>query len=71
MVSSEPGVVDALCDRLREEWRGSPGDPIEQRREQPRTMLPIGRVVGPADIAALAAQCPCPPLSHRHGADPV
>jgi len=32
----------------------SPGDRIEQRREQPRTMLPIGRGVGPADIAALA-----------------
>jgi NAD(P)-dependent dehydrogenase (short-subunit alcohol dehydrogenase family) len=32
----------------------SPCDQIEQRREQLRTTLPIGRVVGPADIAALA-----------------
>jgi len=30
------------------------GGRIGQRREQLRTMLPIGRVVGPADIAALA-----------------
>ncbi|MEU4419962.1 SDR family oxidoreductase [Actinoplanes sp. NPDC024001] len=29
------------------------GDQIEQRREQLRTTLPIGRVVGPADVAAL------------------
>ena len=31
-----------------------PGDQIDQRREQLRATLPIGRVVGPADIAALA-----------------
>jgi NAD(P)-dependent dehydrogenase (short-subunit alcohol dehydrogenase family) len=31
-----------------------PGDAVDQRREQLRTTLPIGRVVGPADIAALA-----------------
>ncbi|MGI5236574.1 SDR family oxidoreductase [Dactylosporangium sp. CA-139066] len=30
------------------------GDDLERRREQLRTMLPIGRVVGPADVAALA-----------------
>ncbi len=30
------------------------GDRIDERREQLRTTLPIGRVVGPADIAALA-----------------
>ena len=30
------------------------GNEIDQRREQLRTTLPIGRVVGPADIAALA-----------------
>jgi len=30
------------------------GDKIDQRREQLRATLPIGRVVGPADIAALA-----------------
>jgi NAD(P)-dependent dehydrogenase (short-subunit alcohol dehydrogenase family) len=30
------------------------GDQIEQRRAQLRATLPIGRVVGPADIAALA-----------------
>jgi NAD(P)-dependent dehydrogenase (short-subunit alcohol dehydrogenase family) len=29
------------------------GDQLEQRREQLRTTLPIGRVVGPADVAAL------------------
>ena len=30
------------------------GDRLEARREQLRTTLPIGRVVGPADVAALA-----------------
>ncbi|GIF26619.1 NAD(P)-dependent dehydrogenase (short-subunit alcohol dehydrogenase family) [Actinoplanes tereljensis] len=30
------------------------GDGLDQRREQLRTTLPIGRVVGPADVAALA-----------------
>ncbi len=30
------------------------GDDLEQRREQLRDTLPIGRVVGPADIAAVA-----------------
>lgn len=32
------------------------GDELDQRREQLRTTLPIRRVVGPADIAALAVQ---------------
>jgi NAD(P)-dependent dehydrogenase (short-subunit alcohol dehydrogenase family) len=30
------------------------GDQLDQRREELRTTLPIGRVVGPGDIAALA-----------------
>jgi len=30
------------------------GDQLEQRREQLRSTLPIGRVVGPEDVAALA-----------------
>lgn len=30
------------------------GDQLEQRRQQLRDTLPIGRVVGPADVAALA-----------------
>lgn len=30
------------------------GDQLDNRREQLRTTLPIGRVVGPADVAALA-----------------
>jgi NAD(P)-dependent dehydrogenase (short-subunit alcohol dehydrogenase family) len=30
------------------------GDQLDERRQQLRTTLPIGRVVGPADIAALA-----------------
>ena len=30
------------------------GDDVEQRREQLRTVLPIRRVVGPTDVAALA-----------------
>jgi NAD(P)-dependent dehydrogenase (short-subunit alcohol dehydrogenase family) len=30
------------------------GDQLEERRKELRTTLPIGRVVGPADIAALA-----------------
>jgi NAD(P)-dependent dehydrogenase (short-subunit alcohol dehydrogenase family) len=32
------------------------GDQIDARREQLRETLPIGRVVGPADVAALALQ---------------
>jgi NAD(P)-dependent dehydrogenase (short-subunit alcohol dehydrogenase family) len=31
-----------------------PGDQIDKHREQLRAALPIGRVVSPADIAALA-----------------
>jgi NAD(P)-dependent dehydrogenase (short-subunit alcohol dehydrogenase family) len=30
------------------------GDDLDRRRDQLRSMLPIGRVVGPADVAALA-----------------
>ena len=30
------------------------GDDLEKRRQQLRATLPIGRVVGPADVAALA-----------------
>ena len=30
------------------------GDRLEERRNELRTKLPIGRVVGPADVAALA-----------------
>jgi NAD(P)-dependent dehydrogenase (short-subunit alcohol dehydrogenase family) len=30
------------------------GDQLEERRNELRTKLPIGRVVGPADVAALA-----------------
>ena len=30
------------------------GDKLEDRRDQLRTTLPIGRIVGPADVAALA-----------------
>jgi len=30
------------------------GDDLDQRREQLRTTLPIRRVIGPADVAALA-----------------
>jgi NAD(P)-dependent dehydrogenase (short-subunit alcohol dehydrogenase family) len=30
------------------------GDALEQRRDQLRASLPIGRVVGPQDVAALA-----------------
>ena len=32
------------------------GDDLEARREELRAKLPIGRVVGPADVAALAVQ---------------
>jgi NAD(P)-dependent dehydrogenase (short-subunit alcohol dehydrogenase family) len=32
------------------------GDQLQKRRDQLRTTLPIGRVVGPADVAALAVQ---------------
>jgi NAD(P)-dependent dehydrogenase (short-subunit alcohol dehydrogenase family) len=30
------------------------GDELDKRRDQPRAALPIRRVVGPADVAALA-----------------
>ena len=30
------------------------GDQLDERRDQLRATLPIGRVVGPADVAALA-----------------
>jgi NAD(P)-dependent dehydrogenase (short-subunit alcohol dehydrogenase family) len=30
------------------------GDQLEKRRDQLRATIPIGRVVGPADVAALA-----------------
>jgi NAD(P)-dependent dehydrogenase (short-subunit alcohol dehydrogenase family) len=30
------------------------GDQLEERRDELRATLPIGRVVGPADVAALA-----------------
>jgi NAD(P)-dependent dehydrogenase (short-subunit alcohol dehydrogenase family) len=30
------------------------GDALEERRDQLRDSLPIGRVVGPADVGALA-----------------
>jgi NAD(P)-dependent dehydrogenase (short-subunit alcohol dehydrogenase family) len=43
-----PGFVDTpLSARIL-------GDELEQRREELRKTLPIGRVVGPADVAALA-----------------
>ena len=32
------------------------GDQLEKRRNQLRTTLPIGRVVGPAEVAALAVR---------------
>jgi NAD(P)-dependent dehydrogenase (short-subunit alcohol dehydrogenase family) len=32
------------------------GDQLDARREQLRNSLPIGRLVGPADVAALAVQ---------------
>jgi NAD(P)-dependent dehydrogenase (short-subunit alcohol dehydrogenase family) len=43
-----PGFVDTLLSA------SLLGDRLEARREQLRTTLPIRRVVGPADIAALA-----------------
>jgi NAD(P)-dependent dehydrogenase (short-subunit alcohol dehydrogenase family) len=46
--SSPPGFVDTpLSASLL-------GDQLENRRDQLRTTLPIGRVVGPAEVAALA-----------------
>jgi NAD(P)-dependent dehydrogenase (short-subunit alcohol dehydrogenase family) len=32
------------------------GEQLEERRQQLRATLPIGRVVGPAEVAALAVQ---------------
>jgi NAD(P)-dependent dehydrogenase (short-subunit alcohol dehydrogenase family) len=70
-----PGFVDtSLSDSLL-------GDDRDERREQLRVSLPIGRVVGPEDVAALAgkrqsARSPSRPLDRRtrrgcrqHGAD--
>ena len=43
-----PGFVDTpVSARLL-------GDTLDQRREELRSTLPIGRVVGPGDVAALA-----------------
>src|SRR5215472_2897538 len=42
-----PALITALTASL-------PGDQIDEHREQLRATLPIGHVVGPADIAALA-----------------
>ena len=39
---------------MRESGGRSLGDQLEKRCNQLRTTLPIGRVVGPADVAALA-----------------
>jgi NAD(P)-dependent dehydrogenase (short-subunit alcohol dehydrogenase family) len=35
------------------------GGDLDRRREELRTTLPIGRVVGPADVAALAVHIMC------------
>jgi NAD(P)-dependent dehydrogenase (short-subunit alcohol dehydrogenase family) len=35
------------------------GDEVDARREELRTTLPIRRVVGPADVAALAVHIMC------------
>jgi NAD(P)-dependent dehydrogenase (short-subunit alcohol dehydrogenase family) len=35
------------------------GDQLEERRDDLRSTLPIGRVVGPADVAALAVHIMC------------
>jgi NAD(P)-dependent dehydrogenase (short-subunit alcohol dehydrogenase family) len=35
-------------------WASLLGDGLEARREELRATLPIGRVVGPADVAAVA-----------------
>lgn len=43
-----PGFVDTPLSA------GLLGDGIEKRRQQLRDTLPIGRVVGPSDVAALA-----------------
>jgi NAD(P)-dependent dehydrogenase (short-subunit alcohol dehydrogenase family) len=45
-----PGFVDTPLSASYFES----ADDLERRREQLRTTLPIGRVVGPADVAALA-----------------
>jgi NAD(P)-dependent dehydrogenase (short-subunit alcohol dehydrogenase family) len=39
---------------IRTHEAAHPRERIDERREQLRTSLPIGRVVGPGDIAALA-----------------
>ena len=59
-----PGCVAEDITLRFGDWEATPariqqltsllGDRLDARREQLRTTLPIGRVVGPADIAALA-----------------
>ena len=54
-----PGFVDTpLSARLL-------GDQLDARREQLRATLPIGRVVGPADVAALAVHLMTNTRRHR------
>jgi NAD(P)-dependent dehydrogenase (short-subunit alcohol dehydrogenase family) len=45
------------------------GDELEERRDQLRARLPIGRVVGPADVAALAVHLMTNSSSNRQRAD--
>lgn len=49
VIGGSAGIGVETARRAREE-----GAALEARREQLRTTLPIRRVVGPADIAALA-----------------
>ena len=50
-----PVRVNLIAAGFVEPWSASLlGSRIDERREQLRTTLPIGRVVGPSDIAALA-----------------
>jgi NAD(P)-dependent dehydrogenase (short-subunit alcohol dehydrogenase family) len=46
--------VNGIAPRLTGQAVIVIGDQLEERRNQLRAELPIGRVVGPADVAALA-----------------
>ena len=60
MTAALPALTKALALELAPGFVDTPlsatllGDRLDDRRDQLRATLPIGRVVGPADVAALA-----------------
>ena len=48
------GIASTATAALPPLWASLLGDRLEERRNELRATLPISRVVGPADVAALA-----------------